>query len=216
MATNRDAPTTEPDHDEEPAEAEDALDTDEPDTDAPDEEAAEAEDALDTDEPDALDSEEPHTDDAEDDADALDLDDVGPLDRDEVDAPGTDADDALDLDALEVDDDLEDTERLDEVEPIPLPPVAEPVEPEGPLLADADTFRERWDEVQSGFVDDPRRAVDDAGQLLADVLDTMARTLAAKRDDLEAQWGRDDDTSTEELRLAFRAYRSFYDRVVSI
>src|SRR4029453_7695610 len=71
---------------------------------------------------------------------------------------------------------------------------AEELEPAGPLLADADTYVERWKSVQTGFVDEPEYAVESAGPLLGEVLDELAKTLAAKRSELEATWRHDGDT----------------------
>jgi hypothetical protein len=37
-----------------------------------------------------------------------------------------------------------------------------------------------------------------------------------ERRQLESQWGRNDKVSTEELRIAMRRYRSFFERLLSI
>jgi hypothetical protein len=37
-----------------------------------------------------------------------------------------------------------------------------------------------------------------------------------ERQSLEGQWSRGDDVSTEELRLALRRYRAFFDRLLSV
>jgi hypothetical protein len=87
-----------------------------------------------------------------------------------------------------------------------------------PLFADeaSTELRERWTEVQTGFVDQPREAVEQADALVAEVMKRLADSFATERQALEQQWSRGDDVSTEELRLALRRYRSFFDRLLSV
>ena len=40
--------------------------------------------------------------------------------------------------------------------------------------------------------------------------------FAAERRNLEGQWDRGDDVSTEELRVALTRYRAFFDRLLAI
>ncbi|MGW0841122.1 hypothetical protein ACWD26_13300 [Streptomyces sp. NPDC002787] len=75
-------------------------------------------------------------------------------------------------------------------------------------------FRERWQEIQSQFVDEPREAVHAADTLVADVMQTLASTFAQHKKDLEGQWGQDEQVDTEELRGALRRYRSFFNRLL--
>jgi hypothetical protein len=77
-------------------------------------------------------------------------------------------------------------------------------------------LRDRWDEIQAGFVDEPRAAVEHADALVADVMKRLAESFAGERRSLEEQWSRGDDVSTEELRVALRRYRSFFDRLLSV
>jgi len=70
--------------------------------------------------------------------------------------------------------------------------------------------------VQTGFVDEPRAAVEQADALVAEVMKRLADSFATERQALEQQWSRGDDVSTEELRLALRRYRSFFDRLLSV
>lgn len=74
----------------------------------------------------------------------------------------------------------------------------------------------RWDDIQAGFVDEPRRAVEDADSLVAETMQQLASTFARERGNLEQQWGRGDNVSTEDLRIAFRRYRSFFKRLLSV
>jgi hypothetical protein len=86
------------------------------------------------------------------------------------------------------------------------------------LFPDKETndFRKRWTDIQTGFVDEPRRAVEQADALVAEVIKRLADGFAAERSKLEGQWGRGDDVSTEDLRIALRRYRSFFDRLLSV
>jgi hypothetical protein len=79
----------------------------------------------------------------------------------------------------------------------------------------SEDFRSRWNTVQAAFVDDPRESVHEADGLVAEVMQQLASTFAAERTNLEAQWSRGDDVSTEDLRQALRRYRSFFDRLLS-
>ncbi|HEU5103185.1 MAG TPA: hypothetical protein VFU22_29390 [Roseiflexaceae bacterium] len=78
------------------------------------------------------------------------------------------------------------------------------------------TFRSRWDTIQTSFVDEPRQSVEQADGLVAEVMQRLAEMFAEERDKLESQWNRGDDVSTEDLRLALRRYRSFFDRLLSM
>jgi len=89
---------------------------------------------------------------------------------------------------------------------------AEPLFP----TTDAETFRGRWTEVQTGFVDEPRHAVEQADGLVAEMMKQLAEVFADERSKLEEQWSRGDDISTEDLRQALRRYRSFFDRLLSV
>ena len=77
-------------------------------------------------------------------------------------------------------------------------------------------FRSRWTALQTGFVDEPRRSVEQADELVAQVIKDLASTFADERTKLERQWDQGDKVSTEDLRLVLRRYRSFFDRFLSI
>jgi hypothetical protein len=87
----------------------------------------------------------------------------------------------------------------------------------GPLLAsdDAEAFRARWTDVQFGFVNSPRRAVEQGDGLVAELMQHLARTFAEERSRLESQWDQGSDVSTEDLRTAFQRYRSFFERLLA-
>jgi len=76
-------------------------------------------------------------------------------------------------------------------------------------------LRARWDKAQIGFVDEPRTAVEQADSLVATVVKRIAEQFAAERAELEHQWDRGNDVSTEDLRQALRRYRSFFDRLLA-
>lgn len=80
----------------------------------------------------------------------------------------------------------------------------------------AQELRSRWDTIQTGFIDEPRRAAEQADSLVAEVIQHLAQSFAYERSTLEQQWDRGDNTSTEDLRLALRRYRSFFDRLLSV
>ena len=77
-------------------------------------------------------------------------------------------------------------------------------------------FRNRWDQVQIGFVDDPRQAVQHADELVAEVMKSLASSFAEQRSRLEAGLGRGEQANTENLRMALRSYRSFFERLLSL
>ncbi|MDB5478966.1 MAG: hypothetical protein JWO83_19 [Caulobacteraceae bacterium] len=81
---------------------------------------------------------------------------------------------------------------------------------------DARNFQARWDAIQVSFVDEPRRAVEQADALVAEALKRQAEIFAAARADLETQWDRGQDVSTEDLRQALRRYRAFFTRVLKV
>lgn len=84
----------------------------------------------------------------------------------------------------------------------------------GVLIA-AEGFRARWTDVQTGFVDAPRRAVKQADALVAELMQHLARTFADERGRLESQWDRGDDVPTDDLRTAFQWYLSFFERLLA-
>lgn len=79
----------------------------------------------------------------------------------------------------------------------------------------SERFTERWQEIQTSFVDQPRDSVAQADALVADLMQRLAASFSNERERLEAQWDRGDDVSTEDLRVALTRYRSFFDRLLS-
>jgi len=80
----------------------------------------------------------------------------------------------------------------------------------------AKEFRSRWDAVQSSFVDDPKKAVRQGDELVAQVMKSLTETFSNERSRLEGQRDQSDKASTENLRVALRRYRSFFERLLSL
>jgi hypothetical protein len=78
-----------------------------------------------------------------------------------------------------------------------------------------EAIESRWDEVQAGFVDEPREAVRRADQLVAELMQQLASDFAETRSRLESQWDSGEDASTEDLRVALTRYRSFFRRLLA-
>jgi hypothetical protein len=80
----------------------------------------------------------------------------------------------------------------------------------------SDRFEQRWQEVQGSFVDEPRKAVEQADTLVAELMQELASSFSETRSGLEAQWDNDGgDVSTEDLRIALTRYRSFFNRLLA-
>ncbi len=97
----------------------------------------------------------------------------------------------------------------------PAPEVAKPG-PEVLLGGEEASFRQEWESIQAGFVDEPRQAVEKADGLVTRAAQRLTDVFASERERLEEQWRRGKDVSTEDLRVALRRYRSFFDRLLSI
>jgi len=96
------------------------------------------------------------------------------------------------------------------------PLVEEVHEPAGLASAgDQERFVTRWQEIQAGFVDEPRRAVQDADALVVDMMDRLARMLASEREQLESL-GETGKVSTEDLRQGLRRYRALFERLLAV
>jgi hypothetical protein len=86
-----------------------------------------------------------------------------------------------------------------------------------PLLGNEDTesFQARWREIQVRFVDEPRDSVKDADGLVAELMQRLAGSFSEERNRLEGEWERGSEVSTEDLRVALKHYRSFFNRLLS-
>jgi hypothetical protein len=81
---------------------------------------------------------------------------------------------------------------------------------------EVDRFRTEWRGLQSDFVDSPRDAVQHADQLVAQVMQSLATTFADHKKSLEGQWSKGEQVETEELRVALRQYRAFFDKLLTV
>ena len=83
------------------------------------------------------------------------------------------------------------------------------------LPVDAEAVRRQFIDIQAGFVDEPRQAVEQAGELVEELHRKVVESLQAERgqlsDTLDAS-----DPSTEDLRQALRAYRAYVDRLLGL
>jgi len=90
-------------------------------------------------------------------------------------------------------------------------------EPSALFLEDvANDLRTRWQDIQTGFVDEPRKAVEQADELVAQAIKRLAERFAEERNRLEQSWDRGDQVNTEDLRVALQTYRSFFQRLLSV
>jgi hypothetical protein len=77
-------------------------------------------------------------------------------------------------------------------------------------------LRARWDSVQASFVDDPKECVQKADGLVSDVVDQLTSSFSHARSRLEEQWARGEEASTEDLRIALKRYREFFERLLAV
>jgi hypothetical protein len=84
------------------------------------------------------------------------------------------------------------------------------------IANEANQLRARWDGIQVGFVDEPRKSVQEADALVSATITRLAEMFAAERQKLEQQWDRSENISTEDLRVALQRYRSFFARLLAI
>jgi hypothetical protein len=90
-------------------------------------------------------------------------------------------------------------------------------QPHAALLEDHElqSILVRWKDIQAEFVDEPRKAVQDADALVAELMQRLAQMFASEREQLESRWAGGDDVSTEDLRRGLRRYRSFFERLLA-
>jgi hypothetical protein len=73
----------------------------------------------------------------------------------------------------------------------------------------------RWREVQAAFVDDPRASVAEAAGLVNEAVEALITTVREQQESLASSW-QAQDADTEELRSAFREYRTFWNSVTGL
>lgn len=80
---------------------------------------------------------------------------------------------------------------------------------------EAARLRTQWQEIQVAFVDEPRKSVQQADELVETVAKRLTDIFSDQRTRLEQEWDKG-EISTEDLRTAFRRYRALFDRLLSI
>ena len=81
---------------------------------------------------------------------------------------------------------------------------------------ESEELRSRWESVQGSFVDAPRKSVEQADGLVKDVLGRLETRFSQERERLERDWSAGGEATTEDLRMALRSYRSFFERLLTI
>ena len=81
---------------------------------------------------------------------------------------------------------------------------------------DREAMTRRWRDIQADFVDQPQKAMQDADALVAGLMQQLAQMFSQERSQLEAQWSRGDQVSTEDLRVSLQRYRAFFERLLSV
>jgi len=114
---------------------------------------------------------------------------------------------------------LDESRRTDNTDTTPIPVETRPPQTESAHLLpeqQIEELRSRWTTLQTSFIDEPRRAVKDADALVLAATKHLSEAFSDRRGQLEKQWSRGDEVSTEDLRLALQQYRSFFSRLLSI
>jgi hypothetical protein len=90
-------------------------------------------------------------------------------------------------------------------------------QPRAQLLEDSElqNLLVQWKDIQAEFVDEPRKAVQAADALVAELMQRLAQMFASERAQLESRWSGGEDVSTEDLRRGLRRYRSFFERLLA-
>lgn len=65
-------------------------------------------------------------------------------------------------------------------------------------------------------VNEPRTAVEQADALVSEMIKRLSDVFADERAGLEKHWGRGENVSTEDLRIALKRYRSFFERLLHV
>lgn len=77
-----------------------------------------------------------------------------------------------------------------------------------------DDLRRRWEEIQTRFVDDPEKSVGEAHGLVTDLVNELTDTFTRERETLEGRWKSESGVDTENLRIALKRYRAFFNRLL--
>jgi hypothetical protein len=98
------------------------------------------------------------------------------------------------------------------VVPVPVGAAAPAAKPDTLFEADdAQSFHDRWREVQLRFVDSPKDAAGDAAKLVDEAVEKLTASLKSQRDGLA-----NDTDDTEQLRVQLRGYREILTRIIGL
>jgi len=84
-----------------------------------------------------------------------------------------------------------------------------------PRAIDSAGAGDRWHEIQAMFVDDPRASVELAAGLVDDRVEVFVVSVKDMQQTLQSAW-QGDDAGTEDLRVALRRYRAFWNHLEDI
>jgi hypothetical protein len=84
------------------------------------------------------------------------------------------------------------------------------------LLTDQAGLRERWLQIQSGFIDDPRASVTEAAGFVGEIATTIVTAVQERERSLRGAWDTNGDADTEDLRNALREYRTFFELLTKL
>ena len=92
-----------------------------------------------------------------------------------------------------------------------------PIENDNLLMdqAKAQDFQDRWNAIQTAFVDHPTKAVEDADRLIEEALKHIGDVFMSEREKRQRQSGAETQVSTEDLRLALQRSRAMFARLVA-
>lgn len=83
---------------------------------------------------------------------------------------------------------------------------------ESPVATDDTSPGVRWHEIQATFVDDPRSCVELAAGVVDDSVGALVLSVRERQHAMLSAWQRG-DAGTEELRVALRQYRTFWNHL---
>jgi hypothetical protein len=82
------------------------------------------------------------------------------------------------------------------------------------VAADVERLQGQWHEMQAGFVDDPRKAVEEADALIGAAMAALTARFESQRRALTGGWRDAGTADTEELRMTLQRYRYIFDYLV--
>lgn len=92
------------------------------------------------------------------------------------------------------------------------PELARPAMQEQAEPVDSEALRDRWQELQLKFVDDPQAAAADAARLADEAVSNFTSAIGTRKSQLEASVA-GSQVDTEQLRVAMQGFRELVDRV---